>query len=356
MSNKKLLSESEVRRFMALANIPSLNESSHVVFDKERREKTTPKDRQMDESFPVPMGEEEELELGDELGGDEMDAGGMEADPMGGDEMGGEPEMGAAAGGDMQEAFRKAVEALAQAFGVNASVEGGEGGADHAEPDADQMGGPSDMDADNAGEEDGEGEEEGDEEGEEDGEELDEAEEKDEKDDLDEAEEKEEKDELDEAEGLDEDEVSESRMSTDELVETVLRRVTARLISEKKEADKKAGKKKSAKDKMAAMRAKKKGAPAAKKGEEKKKKPMKEANASAPKAGQSNGAKNGLKAAAKPGDGGWEGAGQGDQKWAEGTKNSKGGHAMKPLPVKGGHTITHKKTSSLPSKGGNKTK
>jgi hypothetical protein len=36
MSNKKLLSESEVRRFMALANIPSLNESSHVVFDKER--------------------------------------------------------------------------------------------------------------------------------------------------------------------------------------------------------------------------------------------------------------------------------------------------------------------------------
>jgi hypothetical protein len=352
MSNKKLLSESEVRRFMALANIPSLNESSHVVFDKERREKTTPKDRQMDESFPVPMGEEEELELGDELGGGEMDAGGMEADPMGGDEMGGEPEMGAA-GGDMQDAFRKAVEALAQAFGVNASVEGGEGGADHAEPDADQMGGPSDMGADNAGEEEDEEESE-DEEGEEDGEELDEAEEKDEKDDLDEAEEKDEKDELDEAEELDEDEVSESRMSTDELVETVLRRVTARLISEKKEADKKAGKKQSAKDKMAAMRAKKKGAPAAKKGEDKKKKPMKEANASAPKAGQSNGAKNGLKAAAKPGDGGWEGKGMKDHKWTEGVKSS--GEKLKPVPVKGGHTITHKKTSSLPSKGGNKKK
>ena len=318
-----------MRRLMTLANIPVLKEST-LPFQQEGWQGEEGMEDEEGAEAPVPGAEggesdELDLDLGDEMGGGE-----------------------AAPAGDMQAAFKKAVEALAQAFGVQASVEGGEGEEDHSEPDADQMGGPSDMDADNAGDE--EGEEDGEEDmdegmGSEQGEqELEESE------DLEEGEELDESEELDEKE---EKEMDESRMSTDELVETVLRRVTARLLSEKKDAEKKGGKKQSAKDKMAAMRAKKKGAPAAKKGEDKKKKPMKEANASAPKTGQSNGAKNGLKAAGKPVDV-WKGTP--DMEWRDGEKNTKGGHAMKPMQAKGPHAVTHKKTSAVTTKGKNKTK
>ena len=209
MSKKKLLEEQVVRRFMKLANIDSLSEG----FIKENK-KVIKENMGME----PPMAPEQMDEVDELVDDDAMD-------------MGGE------SGGGNEELFKKVAQAIADAMGVDAAIEGSgsAGGEDmgdlemsdseHEEPDEDNMGGPSDEDEDNMGDEEGmEDEEESDEE-ESDEEELDEEanmEELDEESDKEEDEEEEEKEEMDE-----------------QIAEAVLRRVKARLLAEAKAAKEK---------------------------------------------------------------------------------------------------------------------
>lgn len=186
MSEKKLLEEQVVRRFMKLANI---NESVSEGFVKENMMPAPEEQGQMDEV--------------DDL-----------VDMEGGEEEG---------GGDKEELFKKVAQAVADAMGVDASIEGGEGGddlemGDEEEPDADNMGGPSDDDEDNA--EDDEEEMDDEEDSEEDEEELEESEDKEEE--VEEVE-----------EGMEAEEQAELE---EQIAETVLNRVKARLLKEAQEA------------------------------------------------------------------------------------------------------------------------
>ena len=111
MSDKKksLLTESEVRRFMALANIPAvgkINETMHVTqMDKGARQEEAEKYPQeeaygqMEETYPT-MGEE------DETPGEEM----VDVGDMAGDEMGGD---------DKEAKFEQIVMQLAELVGVD---------------------------------------------------------------------------------------------------------------------------------------------------------------------------------------------------------------------------------------------
>ena len=112
--SKKLLEEGSVRSFMKLANLEPLAEE----FVKEN----------------YMEGEEEEM-------GDEPE---MDAEPEmddADDEMEMEPEMDAAPAGDNEEVFRTVVDAVANALGVEVSMDGDEGGMemDDADDEEEEM-------------------------------------------------------------------------------------------------------------------------------------------------------------------------------------------------------------------------
>jgi len=194
MSDKKLLEEQVVRRFMRLANIEQLSENF------------------VQENMPEP--EQAPMEEADEL----VD----------------EPSMGGAGGEGNEELFKKIAQAVADAMGVDATVEGGDEGSDM--PDL-EMGGDEEEDMDMGGEEE-EGEED-EEEGEEDEEEGDE--------------EEGDEEELDEAK----DEEEEGEMQ-EQIAEAVLTRVKARLLAEARMAKEMEDKKSPMKKKVQAKKAGKK--------------------------------------------------------------------------------------------------
>ena len=220
MSKKELLNETQIRRFMKLANIESL--TKNVVSEmaqKPVKEEAEVKEEAMDPMAAPPAPEMDALPAGPDMGGD-MEGG--EAVEVGGDV---DPEKKAA--------FEAAVQALADSMGIEVELEsqeeqGAEGG--------EEMHDLGDLEG---GEESGEGEEMGGEEGEEEAGEEDEEE-------------------------MQEAQVEETeKLSEDELVEAVLKRVTARLVAEAKK------KKMSVKQKMKAKKEEKK--------EEKKKEKVDEA-------------------------------------------------------------------------------
>lgn len=283
MSDKKLLTESEMRRFMRLAAIEPL--FNGIV-----------KENYMED----PADDSEQMPVGDEAGAEDA------AEEM--PETAPEAEEGGEEGGadldSLESEFKQEIEALLDSpkyaelkSSGRVSLESGEegdevevGGDDeeHEEPDADNMGGPSDEDEDNMDNEPGE-DEEADEAGD-DGEDADE----------------------EETEG--EYEMQES-LTEDELVETLLKRVTDRLISE-------ASAKKGVKAKMAAKK-------------------------------NSNGAKNGLKGHG-PGNKKFGTSGIKDAEWKEGIKNKT--DTLKPLAPSGKDIKTHGKSSKVTSKGKNTKK
>lgn len=319
-SKKQLLTESEMRRFMKLANIPVLKEGVYgegggqIPQDPRREETVRPGegDRMaeagMYEEDPMPEAEmggeggegEEELELGDLEGGAE------------------------GAGGDKEAKFQELVSMLADLVGVDVEMDaGGEMGGMEA-PEGDDMAEPE-GDKEMSGAADEKEEEEKEEEEEE---ELEEAYGKHgEEEDLEEEEEKE-----------------HGKMEESAIVETVLARVTARLIAEakkKKEEKGKDKKKMSAAEKMKAMKAAKD-----------KKKKLEEANAPAPKATSSNGPKKGAGSATK-GTFGVTSALRKDDKFVKG--DNKGGDKMSDVSASAEHTVSHGK-KNLATQGGNKKK
>lgn len=318
MSNKKqLLTESEMRRFMALANIPSLNPVNEtysvggMAGQEQELEEVYSEDGDMPqetppEAPPAPeadaAGGDDTMELGD-LGGA---VGGLELSP---------------------EQSEQVLQAFAKALGIKVDIsqEAGAGEASEAGGEMD-MGSMEDM-------EDSESEEEEEESGEEESGESEE----------------------DEGEGEEEEEDSEEEMDEtqdpaalqESLIQAVLARVTARLVSEaraakakgKKVLDKE-GKKKSVRDRMADMRAR------AKKGGKK----LDEANAPAPKSTNSNGPKKGAGSATK---GKWGvSSNVPDQEWKKG-KDGKGGHELETVSASAEHTVSHGKTN-LATKGSKK--
>ena len=299
MSKKQLLNESEIRRFMKLANLEPLAKG---LVSEMAGVNQIPQDTRRPET-----GMQQEM-MGKE---DEAKSVSMEAE----DAM--EVEVGDEADPEKQSAFEAAVKALADAMGIEVELEGAEGGEEDAgEEDA----GEEMPDLDMGGEEGGEESEEtaADEEGEE---EMDEAKK---------AEKEEGEEELDEAKKEEEEEVEESKaLSEDSLVEAVLARVTARLVAEAKK------KKMSAKEKMK-MKAKEKKAD--------KKEVVEEATDS--KGGGPLLSKGGNKHDV------WKG--HADMAYAKG-KEGKGGHQMEDLPAKAEHTVTHG-GKNLATLGGNKKK
>lgn len=302
MSKKTLLEESTVRKFMKLANLEPLSDK----FIKEE------------------LGYTEEEDMGMDAGGDEMAPVDAMGD-MGGDEEG-ELEVDlddAGAEGEVSpEVAKKVVQAVLDALGVQGTVE-----------DDEDMGGADDMgDMDDFGgeEEAGEGEEEA---GEEDfGGEEDEGEEEE----LDE--EYEAKENLEEKKDEEEEEMDESTtLSEDDLVENVLRRVTARLLAEAKA-------KKDKKDIKSKMKDKK-----AKKAEKEEKLDeekhvvthKKSSNVIKKGTNKHNVYKGHPDMEMKPLKG-------------KGGKTGKGGHEMESLKSTQKHTVTHDKTSKVAGKGGNK--
>ena len=108
--SKKLLEEGSVRSFMKLANLEPLAEQ--FVQEKYADE----------EEKPMEEGDEPEMDDAD----DEME---MEPEmDDAADEMEMEPEMDAAPAGDNEEVFRTVVDAVANALGVEVSMDGDEGG------------------------------------------------------------------------------------------------------------------------------------------------------------------------------------------------------------------------------------
>lgn len=123
MSKKDLLSETQVRRFQALANIPVLKEGDGQIPQDapDRREVRQGDDARLKEEMPPELGMDPAADpmaalpadtgaedgMGDEL---EVDMGGGEVDP------------------DKQAAFEAAVKALADSMGIEVELEGGAGG------------------------------------------------------------------------------------------------------------------------------------------------------------------------------------------------------------------------------------
>jgi hypothetical protein len=279
MSKKDLLSEAQIRRFQSLANIPVLSEVNARVanqtppaggMDEEQRGSMQEMgDPMMDPAAPALPAEAPPMDMPPE-DGMEVDMGGGDVDP------------------DKQAAFEAAVRALADSMGIEIELEGGAGGEEDGMGDLE-------VDSDSEGSEGGE-EAEVDFGGAEGGEESDEEEE------------------VDEA------------LSEDGLVETVLNRVMARLVSEAKK------KKLSVKEKM-------------KQKKEKKKEELEEATDS--KGGGPLLSKGGNKHDV------WKG--HPDMKMGKGEKGGSGGHKLEDMPAKAEHTVTHGKTN-LATKGGNKKK
>lgn len=295
MSKKQLLNESEIRRFMKLANLEPLAKG---LVSEMAGVNQIPQDTRRPET-----GMQQEM-MGKE---DEAKGLSMEAE----DAM--EVEVGDEADPEKQSAFEAAVKALADAMGIEVELEGAEGGEEDA--------GEEMPDLDMGGEEGGEESEE--EAGEEEMDEAKKASKEEGEEELDEAKKEEKKEEKEE-------EVEESKaLSEDSLVEAVLARVTARLVAEAKK------KKMSAKEKMK-MKAKEKKAD--------KKEVVEEATDS--KGGGPLLSKGGNKHDV------WKG--HADMAYAKG-KEGKGGHQMEDLAAKAEHTVTHG-GKNLATLGGNKKK
>jgi len=333
MSDKKLLTESEMRRFMRLANLEPL--AGRVI--KENYGEAPA------EAPELPVEETSAMSTGGVHGGGE-DA--MEADPQMEYEL--EEEMMGGMGdlGLTPEQQKGVMEAFASALGIEVDVsdddEGGKG--DEMDVDVEEPGMPEDE----------EDEEEEDEEEEESGEEMEEASSKTAKrvQDLETrlkqleadkgkpgvaSELKSVKDLLAKArevaarEGGGEKQTDESiDLSEDDLVETVLNRVTARLVAEARANN---TKKKGAKARMAD-----------------KAKKLKKKNALKKEAVDSKGGgplvhKGGYKGGSGAG---WENAE--DMKYGKGEKGGKGGHSLEKVSAKAEHTVSHGK-HNLATKG-----
>jgi len=274
MSKKQLLNESEIRRFMKLANLEPLAKGvlsemvPHMASEVEDPMAATP-DASMD-AAPVDVdmggGEEVEVEVGDD------------ADP------------------EKKEAFEAAVQALADAMGIEVELESQEeqdteGGEEMHNLDSDKDEGDEDEGDDDEG---GEGEKE-----------------------------------------MDEASAPAQQLSEDELVETVLARVTARLVAEAKK------KKISVKERMK----QKKGKHQKKDEKENEKKVVEEATD----------AKGGGPLLSKGGNKHDVYKGHADMAYAKGEKGGKGGHSLETTPAKSEHTVTHG-GKNLATLGGNKKK
>jgi len=157
MSKKSLLTESEIARFKELAGIPLSKKDSKILSENKWGSVVEEKEEELDEAVEEEEeGEEEEMEdEGAEEGAEDEE---VEVE-MGGEEEGGEEELDmdmggedldmGAEGGDAEALVTdllSRISKLAKMVGVSLDIEGGE---EHAEPDEDNMGGPSDMDADN---------------------------------------------------------------------------------------------------------------------------------------------------------------------------------------------------------------
>lgn len=319
MSDKKkgLLTESEIRRFMKLANIPAVGNVNemHVTQMDHGGHQAIAEEFPQEEGMAMPHMEdegEETMELGDELGGEEE-----------------------AAGAVSPEVAKTVVQAVLNALGVKGTVEDVED-AEGGEPEEAPEGGEGEEEMPEP-EEEPEG---GEEDSEEDGEESDE-EEQDDEEETDESAMSEAKHEEDE--GEEHPKKKKKEQMDESLVENVLARVTARLIAEakKKKAEKK--KKMSAAEKMKAMKAAKE-----------KKKKLEEANAPAPKSSMSNSSKAGVAKGHGPGSKAWGTSEKGSQEWKEG-KNTKGSHEMETVAASSEHSVSHG-NKNLATLGGNKKK
>jgi hypothetical protein len=302
MSDKKsLLTESEIRRFMTLANIPVLKEG---VYGESGQ---SPQDPRHPET--VRPGDEKRMA---EAGEEEMDLGELSDEEPAGEEAAAGEEMPAGdMGGSKEEELKNVFQTLADLVGVDLDF-GEEDSA--AEP---SMGGEE------------EGEEQGEEEQDQGEEEQDQGEEESEEEELDEAiKEGEEKEELEE------------QLQESKLVDAVLARVTARLVSEAKKKKEEKKKKMSAAEKMKAMKAAKD-----------KKKKLEEANAPAPKSTTSNASAAGVAKGNGPGSKAFGTDEKKSMKWKEG-KGEKG-HALQTASASAEHTVSHGK-KNLAVQGGNK--
>lgn len=299
MSKKELLNETQIRRFMTLANLEPL--VKNVLKEGDGQMPVDAPDRRADERRKEDYArlkeaaEEGEDSAGDDAGGD-SDVVDVDMGDAGGEE---------AAGGDDDKtaAFEAAVKALADSLGIEVEMGDGEGGGEEAAGGEEEAGG-----ADAGGEEDAGGT-------------MEEMYDQEEMDEGKKKEEEEEEEEMDEGVAL----------SEDALVEAVLARVTARLVHEAKK------KKMSAKEKMDKMKKEKEAAA-------KKKKALDEAT-------DSKGGGPLLKQGKNKHD---TYKGHADMAYAKG-KEGKGGHQMEPLTAKAEHSVTHG-GKNLATLGGNKKK
>ena len=299
MSNKKsLLTESEIRRFMKLANIPAIGKElvkeeseaiNRIQGDTEATSAVLPRS----EGYTAGMEEEDQMPELDDAGGEEETMKlGDEAAEGAGEEVSDELAM-------------KVAKAVLSALGKESefSVE--------EEPEA---AAPEQEPSEEEGEEGEEASEEGEEEGEE---------------------------ELDEAEEVEESE----KLEESKLIETILARVTARLIAEAK------------KSKMSAAEKKKKAEEAKKKKEMMKKKAaaaknkLEEANAPAPKSTMPNASAAGVAKGHGPGSKAFGTDEKKSMKWKQG-KGEKG-HELQTVSASAEHIVSHGK-KNLAVQGGNK--
>lgn len=290
MSNKILLTENEMRRFMKLANIPALNENASEEPDAEKEDKEEDK-KEAPEHEKTETPDEETAEDA----GEETDSADLADDAELGD-----LDVTDADGESKEQMFKNIVSQIAELIGVEADVSDDAGEAADADkgdavppteppmPGAEQSTLPP-----NPAVPDGE-------------EEL----------------------EMDD----DEKDPTVQEMRESKIIEAVLARVTARLVAEAK-------KNKAAKDSMKAKAATKTV--------------VKEANAPAPKETKSNGEKNGLKAAGKATKGTFGVTSKiSDQEWKAG-KEGKGSQALETVTTSTENTVSHGK-KNLATVGGKK--
>lgn len=309
MNNKQLLKESEIRRFMKLANLEPLTknvlkESSHA------EEYASGKAEAVNNRGPVMQSEAEEPmdEPADDKSMDE---------PADDDSMGDEPADDAGGEGDTlvsPEVAQGAIQALAEYFGYDTDVQmggadaGEEGGMEDEEQGEYGEGGMEELEeaakaksaAGTAAEEGEEGEEG-------------------------------KKGKKGEKQTTASKQNETLELSEDDLVETVLARVTARLVE--------AAKAKKKKGAAAEMEKKKKEAEM-----KKKKATMKEATD----------AKNGGPLLSKGGNKYDVYKGHASMEYGKGEKGGKGGHALEKVTAKAEHTVTHG-GKNLATLGGNKS-
>jgi len=292
MSKKELLNETEIRRFMKLANLEPL--ARNVVVERGGQ-------IQQDASLPEYTLPENEKCLAEVDGS----ADGVPAPaPAIAEKEGMDVELDDAGGVDAKAVVKAAVDALLAGLK--------QAGVDVGDISVEEEGGEeSGAEMDMGGEEE-KGEEEG-------GEEEEEADE----------------------EEMDESAASASALSEDALVEAVLTRVTARLMEEAKKAKAKKGKK-GVPAKMAAKAASK---PAEEKDKEEDKKTLEEATSA-----------EGGGPLLKQGKNKYDVyKGHADMTMAKGDKGGKGGHSLETVTAKAEHTVSHG-GKNLATLGGNKKK